>query len=248
MGTEKTWCGGVDWATGPGDVCQCAEPCPCWWWVQWWVWCVGRCSRRPSTLPAAHQCASVRSGVSWEDLYANDIVIIAESPEECVRRFLAWKEAMEEKGLRVNAGKTKIMICYTGLDLLQSKRVYIRRLSHWSGQQQHLLQALGAQEMQWAQALYKWHWLQQTKVKVGPDLLLPERQALSSRWLWTFNHNTCEKRLEEVQSCYQFPPPATSFKTRGRCIAQVRSAMLHASETWPLTKTTSTSRAEWQSW
>ena len=33
---------------------------------------------------------------------------------------MTWKEAMEEKGLRVNAGKTKIMICGTGLDLLQS--------------------------------------------------------------------------------------------------------------------------------
>ena len=33
---------------------------------------------------------------------------------------LTWKEAMEEKGLRVNAGKTKIMICGMGLDLLQS--------------------------------------------------------------------------------------------------------------------------------
>ena len=27
---------------------------------------------------------------------------------------------MEKKGLRVNAGKTKIMVCGTGLDLLQS--------------------------------------------------------------------------------------------------------------------------------
>ena len=27
---------------------------------------------------------------------------------------------MEKKGLRVNAGKTKIMMCGTGLDLLQS--------------------------------------------------------------------------------------------------------------------------------
>ena len=27
MGTEKTWCGGVDFASDPGDVCQCAEPC-----------------------------------------------------------------------------------------------------------------------------------------------------------------------------------------------------------------------------
>ena len=48
-----------------------------------------------------------RSGVPWEDLYA-------ESLEECVRRLLTWKEAIEKKGLRVNAGKTKIMICGTG--------------------------------------------------------------------------------------------------------------------------------------
>ena len=61
-----------------------------------------------------------RFGVPWEDLYANDLVIIAESLEECVRRLLTWKEEMEKKGLRVNAGKTKIMICGTGLDLLQS--------------------------------------------------------------------------------------------------------------------------------
>ena len=61
-----------------------------------------------------------RSGVPWEDLYADDLVTIAESLEECVRRLLTWKEAMEKKGLRVNAGKTKIMICGTELDLLQS--------------------------------------------------------------------------------------------------------------------------------
>ena len=29
-----------------------------------------------------------RSGVPWEDLYADDLVIIADSLEECVRRFL----------------------------------------------------------------------------------------------------------------------------------------------------------------
>ena len=61
---------------------------------------------------------------------------------------------MEKKGLRVNAGKTKIMICGMGMDLLQSSGESMCRLSHWSGQQQHL-QALGAQEMQWAQTLDK---------------------------------------------------------------------------------------------
>ena len=61
-----------------------------------------------------------RSGVPWEDLYADDLVIIAELLEECVRRLLTWKEAIEEKGLRVNAGNMKIVICGTGLNLLQS--------------------------------------------------------------------------------------------------------------------------------
>ena len=60
-----------------------------------------------------------RCGVPWEDLYVDDLVI-TESLEECVRRLLTWKEEVEEKGLRVNAGNTKIMICGTGLDLLQS--------------------------------------------------------------------------------------------------------------------------------
>ena len=65
-----------------------------------------------------------RAGVPWEDLYADDLVIIADSLEECVRRLLVWKEAMEKKGLSVNAGKTKVMICGTGLDLLQSSGEY----------------------------------------------------------------------------------------------------------------------------
>ena len=65
------------------------------------------------------------AGVPWEDLYADDLVIIADSLEKCVLRLLIlWKEAMEKKGLRVNAGKTKVMICGTGLDLLQSSGEY----------------------------------------------------------------------------------------------------------------------------
>ena len=54
-----------------------------------------------------------RAGVPWEDLYADDLAIIADSQEECVRRLLIWKEAVEKKGLRVNAGMTKVMICGT---------------------------------------------------------------------------------------------------------------------------------------
>ena len=38
------------------------------------------------------------AGDPWEDLYADDLVIIADSLEECVRRLLVWKEAMKKKG------------------------------------------------------------------------------------------------------------------------------------------------------
>ena len=65
-----------------------------------------------------------RCGVPWEDLYSDDLVIIAESMEECVRRLLTWKGAMGEKGLRLNASKTKIMSCGTRLDLLQKSGEY----------------------------------------------------------------------------------------------------------------------------
>ena len=32
-----------------------------------------------------------RAGVPWEHLYADDLIIIADSLEECVRRLLIWK-------------------------------------------------------------------------------------------------------------------------------------------------------------
>ena len=65
-----------------------------------------------------------QAGVPLEDLYADDLVIIADSLAECVRRLLKWKEAMEKMGLTVNAGKTKVIICGKGLDILQSSGEY----------------------------------------------------------------------------------------------------------------------------
>ena len=53
----------------------------------------------------------------------------------------------------------------------------------------------------------------------GSFLLLPRRHALSSRWLWTFNHNKCENRLEEVQvsaTSPLFTPPL--FQNTWPCV------------------------------
>ena len=44
-----------------------------------------------------------RTGVPWELLYADDLALIAESLEECIAKFEAWKSGMESKGLRVNS-------------------------------------------------------------------------------------------------------------------------------------------------
>ena len=50
-----------------------------------------------------------RVGVPWELFFADDLVIIATSLEECVERVKAWKEGLESKGLHVNMTKTNIM-------------------------------------------------------------------------------------------------------------------------------------------
>ena len=60
-----------------------------------------------------------RTGVPWELLFADDLVVIADSLEECIAKLKAWKTGMECKGLRVNMKKTKIMISGLGLNLLQ---------------------------------------------------------------------------------------------------------------------------------
>ena len=201
-----------------------------------------------------------RSGVPWEDLYADDLVITWGMCQEALELERSNGEERTESKCRKD--KDHDLRYGTGPHA-EFRRVSMRRLSHWSGQQQHLLQwlqALGAQEMQWAQAHEKWPWLQMYKVPGnctplgwqttegspgqtwqawgGSFLLLPRRHALSSRWLWTLNHNTWENSLEEVQgpaTSSLFKPPL--FQKRWPCVQLLLwSTMLHASETWPLTK------------
>ena len=59
-----------------------------------------------------------RTGVPWEPLYADDLAVIGDTLEECVSKLKAWKEGMENKGLRVNMKKTKLMVTGPGLDVL----------------------------------------------------------------------------------------------------------------------------------
>ena len=71
-----------------------------------------------------------RVGVPWELFFADDLVIIATSLEECVERVKAWKEGLVSKGLHVNMTKTKFMASGLGLDILQDSGQFPYTVCH----------------------------------------------------------------------------------------------------------------------
>jgi len=50
-----------------------------------------------------------RVALPWELLYADDLVI-AETEDDLIKRLNEWKDFMENRGMRVNMNKTKVMI------------------------------------------------------------------------------------------------------------------------------------------
>jgi len=46
----------------------------------------------------------------WELLYADDLVVIAETEEDLIKRLNEWKDFVVNRGMRVNMNKTKVMI------------------------------------------------------------------------------------------------------------------------------------------
>ena len=50
-----------------------------------------------------------RSGLPWELLYADDLVLLDSSKESLVTRVKAWKEGLSSKSMKINALKSKIM-------------------------------------------------------------------------------------------------------------------------------------------
>ena len=50
-----------------------------------------------------------RKGALYELLYADYLVLMAETIKELEAQFIRWKAAFEGKGLKVNLGKTKVM-------------------------------------------------------------------------------------------------------------------------------------------
>ena len=70
-----------------------------------------------------------KTGFDWliddqELLYADDLVLIADTQEECISKLKAWKAGMESKGLCVNMKKTKILVSDDDQDVLQKSDKY----------------------------------------------------------------------------------------------------------------------------
>ena len=64
------------------------------------------------------------TGCPWELLYADHLMVSAESMEELLVKVQTCKTEMEKKGLRVNMGKTKIMESGINLDVLKKSGKY----------------------------------------------------------------------------------------------------------------------------
>ena len=48
-----------------------------------------------------------RVALLWELLYADDLVVIAETGEDLIKRLNEWKNNVENRGMRVNMNKTR---------------------------------------------------------------------------------------------------------------------------------------------
>ncbi|XP_006819864.1 uncharacterized protein LOC102808533, partial [Saccoglossus kowalevskii] len=64
---------------------------------------------------------SAREGLMREMLYADDLVLMDDTMEGLREKFVKWKKAFESKGLKVNLGKTKVMVSGTEEKALVSK-------------------------------------------------------------------------------------------------------------------------------
>ena len=64
------------------------------------------------------------TGTTWELLYADDLVIIAETEDELRMKLVKWKTNLEAKCLSLNTRKTEIMISRVDLQTLKDSGKY----------------------------------------------------------------------------------------------------------------------------
>ena len=66
--------------------------------------------------------SEARSSLPSELLYADDLVLMAPTMEELGRRVTEWRASILEKGLKVNAVKSKVMVGSSGGKMIVNAR------------------------------------------------------------------------------------------------------------------------------
>ena len=64
------------------------------------------------------------TGVPWELLCSDDLVLTMDTQEECISKVQAWKAGMESKGLCINMKKTMFVVSSVGRDVLRKSSKY----------------------------------------------------------------------------------------------------------------------------
>ena len=64
--------------------------------------------------------SDARSGLPSELQYADDLVLMAPTMEQVDRRLAEWRASLLDKGLKVNAGKYKVMVGSSGGKMIQT--------------------------------------------------------------------------------------------------------------------------------
>ena len=57
---------------------------------------------------------TTREGLPWEILYADDLVLMADSEDKLIAKITNWRSSLSSKGMKVNTGKTKVMVSAVG--------------------------------------------------------------------------------------------------------------------------------------
>ena len=64
--------------------------------------------------------SEARSGLPSELLYADALVLMAQTMEQLGRRVAEWRASLLDKGLKVNAGKSKVMVGSSGGKMIET--------------------------------------------------------------------------------------------------------------------------------
>ena len=52
----------------------------------------------------------LRAGLPLKLLYADNLILMAESEESLRDKIVKWRSGLEAKGLKMNTGKTKVVV------------------------------------------------------------------------------------------------------------------------------------------